>query len=59
MVRDSISEQAATDRINTQIPIDHKVKKADFVINNDLTDKLEPQIEKLISWCNGLLTVRN
>ena len=51
MQRDSITEQAALNRIQSQIPIDDKVQKADFVIRNDITDNLESQLDELVNWC--------
>jgi dephospho-CoA kinase len=46
--RDKISEEQAEKIISSQLPIDKKVKLADFVIHNDRTlDKTRAQVEAL------------
>ena len=40
--------------INNQMPQEEKIKKADFVINNDETELVVPQVLKLHEWFNSL-----
>ena len=53
MQRDSISKEAVLARMNKQMNEDEKMKRCDFVIYNDETQLLIPQVlelhEKLIS----------
>jgi dephospho-CoA kinase len=43
-----MSEQAARDRIASQLPLEDKVRMADVVIRNDgAVDELDPQVEEL------------
>ena len=49
--RDGITEEDVMQRIKAQIPIDEKVRRADFVIEND-TDlgQLKESVDKFIGW---------
>jgi len=48
MARDKISSEKAEKILSSQLPIDEKVKFADFVIHNDRTlDRTREQVEKL------------
>jgi dephospho-CoA kinase len=40
--------------INNQMPQEEKIKKADFVINNNETELVVPQVLKLHEWFNSL-----
>ena len=40
--------------INNQMPQEEKINKADFVINNDETELVVPQVLKLHEWFNSL-----
>ena len=46
--RDGVTEQAVVARINSQMDQEEKCKMADFVIENDDVQALEPQISALI-----------
>ena len=48
--RNRLSKEDAERRLNAQLPIDQKVKKASFVINNTGTfDELNAQVDALIA----------
>ncbi|WP_271001310.1 dephospho-CoA kinase [Listeria seeligeri] len=49
MERNNLKKEAALDRINSQMGIDEKAKKADFVINNNESlEKTEKQVSAFI-----------
>ena len=49
MERDGLSYREAIKRINSQLPLKEKVKKADYTIENTATiDKLEKQLSELL-----------
>lgn len=51
MARDSCSEELAMQKLATQLPIEEKVRMADFVITNDGTlQELEDQVTKLYQF---------
>ncbi len=48
MQRDGLSEEEATQALRTQLPLDHKVEQADFVIDNSGTlEETLAQVEKV------------
>ena len=52
--RDGITQHEAEQRINTQIPIEAKKQKADFIINNDSNHSseeiIQPQLPAFFDW---------
>ena len=56
--RDGISREGAVDRLGAQLPIDEKLGKADFVINNEKTleetkrqvDDLWKALKDIVAW---------
>jgi len=51
MQRDGVDEAAVHRRIATQLPIEEKVKRADFVIENDGgLAALDKKVERLLGW---------
>jgi dephospho-CoA kinase len=49
--RDKLSVEAIDDRLKSQLSMNEKVKKADFVIKNDGTlDELKKQVEACMDW---------
>ncbi len=55
MARDGISEQAATDRINSQDPDAKYIQYADFVINNSGDVSLESLLEDILHEIGGFI----
>lgn len=59
MERDNISEEAVLNRMNRQMDEDEKMKRCDFVINNDEQKLLVPQVlelhQKLLALSNQKL----
>lgn len=53
MNRDGISEQDAIKRIEAQMPLDEKVKRADWVIDNN--HEIEETIAKVTRYYNNIL----
>jgi dephospho-CoA kinase len=54
MQRDGVDEAAVHRRIATQLPIEEKVKRADFVIENDGDlETLDDKVEKLLQWLHA------
>ena len=45
--RDNISSKDYDNRMKTQIPDSIKIKKSDFIINNDFTDNVIDEVKKL------------
>lgn len=56
--RDNTTEQAVVARINSQMDQDEKCGRADFVIENDDVQALEPQIDALIEKCKNTLNIK-
>jgi len=57
MKRDRLSEEEVQKRMAAQMPIAEKIKRADYVINNDGTlEDLEIQVTKLMSWLSTKIT---
>ena len=54
MLRDGISETEVMDRIKNQLPEEDKMKRADFIIYNDLTKSL---IEQVLAIHQQLITL--
>jgi len=54
MLRDGISETEVMDRIKKQLPEEDKMKRADFIIYNDLTKSL---IEQVLAIHQQLITL--
>ncbi|MGL5546762.1 MAG: dephospho-CoA kinase, partial [Tannerellaceae bacterium] len=51
--RDNLSRQQILDRINNQMPQEEKEQRSDFVVVNDGTHPLIPQVEKIVSILNS------
>ncbi|MGL4492270.1 MAG: dephospho-CoA kinase [Tannerellaceae bacterium] len=51
--RDNLSRQQIIDRINNQMPQEEKEQRSDFVVVNDGTHPLIPQVEKIVSILNS------
>lgn len=51
--RDNLSRQQILDRINNQMPQEEKEQHSDFVVVNDGTHPLIPQVEKIVSILNS------
>lgn len=57
MNRDKITEADAVARINAQMPLEEKIKRADFVINNnDSIDSTRQQVENIVLQLRRLKT---
>jgi len=53
--RDGMSREEAVDRLRAQLPIDEKLGKADFVINNENTlEETKKQVEDLWQTLNNM-----
>ena len=53
--RDKISREVAVDRLKAQLPIDEKLGRADFVINNEKTlEETKKQVEDLWLTLKGI-----
>lgn len=51
MQRDSVDEAGATKRMGNQLPLDEKVKRADYVVeNNGDLQQLDLAVQKLVAW---------
>ncbi len=49
--RDHLSEQQIEERISSQLPVQEKIARADYVINNDSTiEDLRIKVQELITW---------
>ena len=49
--RDHLSEQQIQQRIESQLPVQEKIKRADYVIHNDGTiEELKTKVRELITW---------
>jgi len=60
MQRDGVDEAAVRRRISTQLPIEEKVKRADYVIENDGDwAALDAKVQRLIEWLRARAAQRN
>jgi len=56
MLRSNLTYEEAMDRINSQIPQEEKIKKADFIIDNSLTcEKTKSQILDILKKLKSLI----
>ena len=54
MKRDGLSKQEILKRIESQMPLSEKIKRADFVIYNDGSlDELNHEVNRLFYWLNN------
>ena len=54
--RDSLTESEILNRINSQMPLDRKIKQADYVIsNNGSIEQLDVETKKLTKWLKNKL----
>jgi len=52
--RDGLSEHEIQQRMDSQMPIEEKIKRADFVIHNDgPLDELNQKVKRLFNWLNN------
>lgn len=53
--RDHLSEQQIQQRIESQLPVQEKIKRADYVIQNDGTiDDLKAKVQELVDWLRNI-----
>ena len=57
MERDKVAREAVMERINNQMDQAEKCSRADFVIVNDGSQPLEPQIDALIDKCKKTFNI--
>lgn len=57
MERDKVAREAVMERINNQMDQAEKCSRADFVIVNDGSQPLEPQIDDLIDKCKKTFNI--
>ena len=48
MTRDNVTREKALEWMALQMPEEEKARRADFIINNDGTSELEPQIKQIL-----------
>lgn len=53
MQRDGLTAMEAEARLKSQMPQEEKMQKADFVIRNDETELVIPQVESILSLLNN------
>jgi len=54
MERDGLSREEILKRINSQMPLSEKIKRADIVVHNDGSlDELNHEVNRLLYWLNN------
>lgn len=54
MKRDGLSREEILKRINSQMPLSEKIKRADIVVHNDGSlDELNHEVNRLLYWLNN------
>ena len=55
IARDGLSESAAAQRVDSQLPMDRKIQLADYIINNSGTlEQLMAEVDQFIAWLDQL-----